>query len=409
MTRDARRGAARDHARRCSCRPMPRASSRWPTSADADELFWVDPQRRGVLPLDGLHVSRRLARSFLRGGFEIRRRRRLRRRASPPAPTGRRPGSTPRSRGSTATCTAWATRIRSRSGTTARSPAGSTAWRSARPSSARACSAARRDASKFALIALVARLRAGGFRLLDTQFVTDAPRAPRRRRDQPRRLSPPARGGGEPARATSWRCRADASRQRLLQLTHPDVVARVVERRQRRRRGEHPAGEPRRVLADVADAQERVGVGLSGRPRGTRQASAVISRCPKRTVSPTAMSMSSAVPFSVSSPRRCSTRRLARVAWLFDDLHRLRRHRLHRRRAPARRRATRPRDHLPVPKRIRRLSRLTEPWVFTISSPAASMNSEAPGRDLEERAAEQALGGDLHVRILRDLQGAVAR
>ncbi len=30
-----------------------------------------------------------------------------------------------------------------------------------------------RDASKFALIALVARLRAGGFALLDTQFVTD--------------------------------------------------------------------------------------------------------------------------------------------------------------------------------------------------------------------------------------------
>ena len=30
-----------------------------------------------------------------------------------------------------------------------------------------------RDASKFALIALVARLNAGGFRLLDTQFVTD--------------------------------------------------------------------------------------------------------------------------------------------------------------------------------------------------------------------------------------------
>ena len=30
----------------------------------------------------------------------------------------------------------------------------------------------RRDASKLAMIALVARLRAGGFRLLDTQFVT---------------------------------------------------------------------------------------------------------------------------------------------------------------------------------------------------------------------------------------------
>ena len=31
----------------------------------------------------------------------------------------------------------------------------------------------RRDASKLALIALVARLHSGGFRLLDTQFVTD--------------------------------------------------------------------------------------------------------------------------------------------------------------------------------------------------------------------------------------------
>jgi leucyl/phenylalanyl-tRNA---protein transferase len=31
----------------------------------------------------------------------------------------------------------------------------------------------RSDASKVALVALVARLRAGGFRLLDTQFVTD--------------------------------------------------------------------------------------------------------------------------------------------------------------------------------------------------------------------------------------------
>ena len=31
----------------------------------------------------------------------------------------------------------------------------------------------RRDASKIALVYLVARLRAAGFRLLDTQFVTD--------------------------------------------------------------------------------------------------------------------------------------------------------------------------------------------------------------------------------------------
>ena len=77
----------------------------------------------------------------------------------------------------------------------------------------------RRDTSKFALIALVARLNAGGFRLLDTQFVTDHLAAPRRGRDRPRRLPPPARRGGARGRRTSMRCRATPSRQALLQLT----------------------------------------------------------------------------------------------------------------------------------------------------------------------------------------------
>ncbi len=39
---------------------------------DAPELFWLDPQRRGILPLDGLHVSRSLARRIRRGRFEVR-------------------------------------------------------------------------------------------------------------------------------------------------------------------------------------------------------------------------------------------------------------------------------------------------------------------------------------------------
>lgn len=33
---------------------------------DADEVFWVDPRRRGVLPLDGFHISRSLARTMRR-------------------------------------------------------------------------------------------------------------------------------------------------------------------------------------------------------------------------------------------------------------------------------------------------------------------------------------------------------
>lgn len=41
-------------------------------AAEAEEVFWVDPRRRGVLPLDGFHLSRSLKKRLLRGGFEIR-------------------------------------------------------------------------------------------------------------------------------------------------------------------------------------------------------------------------------------------------------------------------------------------------------------------------------------------------
>ncbi|MGR3466062.1 leucyl/phenylalanyl-tRNA--protein transferase [Limimaricola sp.] len=40
-------------------------------SRDDPEIFWVDPRHRGVLPLDGLRISRSLARRMRRGGFEI--------------------------------------------------------------------------------------------------------------------------------------------------------------------------------------------------------------------------------------------------------------------------------------------------------------------------------------------------
>lgn len=41
-------------------------------SAEDPELFWVDPRRRGILPLDAFHVPRRLRRAVRHGGFEIR-------------------------------------------------------------------------------------------------------------------------------------------------------------------------------------------------------------------------------------------------------------------------------------------------------------------------------------------------
>jgi leucyl/phenylalanyl-tRNA--protein transferase len=40
-------------------------------SADDPELFWVDPERRGILPLDGFHMPRRLARVGRQNRFEV--------------------------------------------------------------------------------------------------------------------------------------------------------------------------------------------------------------------------------------------------------------------------------------------------------------------------------------------------
>src|SRR3954447_21204822 len=41
-------------------------------TADDTELFWVDPTRRGILPLDAFHVPRRLARLVRQDRFKVR-------------------------------------------------------------------------------------------------------------------------------------------------------------------------------------------------------------------------------------------------------------------------------------------------------------------------------------------------
>lgn len=40
-------------------------------SRDDDGLFWLDPQERGVIPLDGFHVSRSLRKAILREPYQI--------------------------------------------------------------------------------------------------------------------------------------------------------------------------------------------------------------------------------------------------------------------------------------------------------------------------------------------------
>lgn len=140
-------------------------------SVDDDELFWIDPQRRGVLPLDGMHVSRRLARSFLAGDFEIvvdgdfaetvhacadRRETWINQRISDLYLELHQMGY------------AHSIEVRVRNelvgGLYGVALGGAFFGES--------MFSRMRDSSKFALIALVARLRAGGYLLLDTQFRT---------------------------------------------------------------------------------------------------------------------------------------------------------------------------------------------------------------------------------------------
>jgi leucyl/phenylalanyl-tRNA--protein transferase len=186
-------------------------------TADADEIFWVDPQRRGILPLDGLHVSRRLARSFLNRGFDIRVDHDF---AGVIAACADRPETWINGQiarlyrelhrlGHAHSVEIW------QDGALAGGLYGVALGAAFFGES---MFSHRRDASKLALIALVARLRAGGFRLLDAQFVTDhlarlgaveiSRAAYHRVLEQA--VNRPARFRALPA---------DASRQELLQLT----------------------------------------------------------------------------------------------------------------------------------------------------------------------------------------------
>lgn len=40
-------------------------------SRDDPEIFWVDPSLRGIIPLDGFHISRSLRRTILKGDYRV--------------------------------------------------------------------------------------------------------------------------------------------------------------------------------------------------------------------------------------------------------------------------------------------------------------------------------------------------
>lgn len=145
-------------------------------SATARELHWFDPEERGVLPLDGFHLPRRLARTARSDAFEIRI-------DSDFAGTMRRCAAPAPGREET-----WINDdiLSLYAELHAMGHAHSVeTWAEGEPVGGlygvalggaffgESMFSRRRDASKVALVHLVARLALGGFVLLDTQFVTE--------------------------------------------------------------------------------------------------------------------------------------------------------------------------------------------------------------------------------------------
>jgi leucyl/phenylalanyl-tRNA---protein transferase len=143
---------------------------------DAADLFWLDPERRGVLPLEEFHLPRRLLRTALADTFEV---------AADvdfaaviAACAAPRPGSAESwinpdivrlftalfemGYAHTVECRREGALVGGLYGVAI----GGAFFGESMFSRAR-------DASKVALAHLIARLRLGGFRLLDTQFVTE--------------------------------------------------------------------------------------------------------------------------------------------------------------------------------------------------------------------------------------------
>jgi leucyl/phenylalanyl-tRNA---protein transferase len=145
-------------------------------SADDPSLYWVDPEQRGVIPLDGFHVPRRLARTVRSDRFEVYADRdfdAVIEACAAPAKGRRKTWINERirrlygelfRRGHCHTIETW------RDGKLVGGLYGISLGAAFFGES---MFHLERDASKVALVHLVGRLRLGGYKMLDTQFLTD--------------------------------------------------------------------------------------------------------------------------------------------------------------------------------------------------------------------------------------------
>jgi leucyl/phenylalanyl-tRNA--protein transferase len=141
-----------------------------------EKVFLVEPTRRGVIPLDGFRVSRRLARTVRQDRFEVRVDTAFAEVIA--ACAAPRPGrmETWINHGIEALCRQLFARGLAHSVESWRGGAlvgGLYGVALGGAFFGESMFSTETDASKVALVHLVARLRAGGFRLLDAQFITD--------------------------------------------------------------------------------------------------------------------------------------------------------------------------------------------------------------------------------------------
>jgi leucyl/phenylalanyl-tRNA---protein transferase len=144
--------------------------------ADADDLFWVSPQKRGILPLDRVHVSRSLRKTLRSHPYAIRVDTNWRGVIEGCATEGadrettwinatiRKLYGQLFNRGICHTVEVW-------EGT--HLVGGLYGLSIGAAFFGESMFHRRTDASKIALVHLIERLNAGGYRLLDTQFITD--------------------------------------------------------------------------------------------------------------------------------------------------------------------------------------------------------------------------------------------
>ena len=154
------------------------ASGWFPMADESGTISWYSPDPRGVMPLDTFHVPSRLQRTLRRSSLQVgdRRARSPRSCAPVPKPNARArtaaPGSARRSSPATARCTrsGYAHSVEVRDGDRLVGGLYGVALGGAFFGESMFHTAT--DASKIALVALIERLRARGFTLLDTQWVT---------------------------------------------------------------------------------------------------------------------------------------------------------------------------------------------------------------------------------------------